>query len=442
MNSLLRSEPTLLEFQGVSVELGGRPVLHNLSFSVRPGEILALVGPNGSGKTTLLRTALGLQRSASGAVHIHGERVDQMPPRERARRMAWLPQSEAPADNLTVRDYVALGRYPHLGSLGTEYPEDAAVVDRALKDSGLEPFAARGVLTLSGGERQRVLFARALAQEAPLLLLDEPTTHLDVSYQFQMMEHLTTFARGSRERAVLLSLHDLNLACRYADRILWLAAGRSVALGTPQETTTEERIYRVFGIDAGVHTSAGQVVVFPRRPPALTPAPMRGGQRVHVICGGGSGGSLLQGLVDRGHEVTAGALNLLDSDQVLCERLHIPGPLESPFSILSEPTRATHRDYLSRAEVIVIAPLVVGPGNIANLDDVRPYVSNRPTFLVGGPPGPNRDYTGGRAVSEYRSLQEAGAREVADAQALFEEIGRLGPGQARPRSDVREGATA
>ncbi len=442
MNPSPKTGPPPLEFLGVSVELGGRPVLHDISFSVRPGEILALVGPNGSGKTTLLRTALGLQRSVSGRVNNRGERVDRMPPLERARRMAWLPQSEAPADNLTVRDYVALGRYPHVGSLGTECPEDATAVHRALKDAGLEPFAERGVLTLSGGERQRVLFARALAQEAPLLLLDEPTTHLDVSYQFQMMEHLTTFARGSRERAVVLSLHDLNLACRYADRVLWLSSGRCVALGTPQETTTEERIYRVFGIDAGVHTSAGQVVVFPRRPPALTPAPIQGGRRVHVICGGGSGGPILQGLVDRGHEVSAGALNILDSDQILCERLHIPGPLESPFSILSEATRATHRDYLSRAEVIVVAPLVVGPGNLANLEDVRPYVSERPTFLVGGLPGTTRDYTEGRAAKEYRTLQEAGAKEVPDVQTLFEEILRLGPGLPRPGGEGQEGATA
>lgn len=415
-----------LEFREVDVELAGRAVLHRLSFSVAGGEMLAIVGPNGSGKTTLLRSALGLQKTSHGEVRLFGKPVDRLDPRQRALHAAWLPQSEAPADNLSVRDYVSLGRYPHVGSFGAENAEDGDAVERALEEAELTPFSHRGVLHLSGGERQRVLYARALAQGAPLLLLDEPTSHLDVSYQFRMMEQLHRFVRSSRQRAVILSVHDLNLACRYADRILWLAGGRCVALGSPQETITEERIYRVFGIDAGVHREGGQVAVFPRRPPPAILGPTPGSRRVHVICGGGSGEELLQGLVERGHEVTAGTLHLLDSDQVTCERLHIPGPLESPFSAITEGTRAAHREILARSEVIVIAPLMVGPGNLANLEDALPFVTGRPTYFLRGVPGPDRDFTDGKASEVCAELRRKGAVVVRDLAAFYEDLVRPG----------------
>jgi iron complex transport system ATP-binding protein len=345
-------------------------------------------------------------------VSLFGTRVAELSPLPRARRAAWLPQTENLTDNITVEEFVAMGRYPHLGSFATEGKGDRDAVDRALEEADVEQFRDRGVLDLSGGERQRVLLARSLAQGAPLLLLDEPTSHLDMSYQLQVLQDLDRFRRAKGGRAVLLAIHDLNLASRFADRVLWLKDGRVVSIGTPLETITSERINRIYGVDAEIHRTSGWAYVYPPHQRVIAASPTLPGPRVHVICGGGSGGNILRHLVAEGFVVTAGALPLLDSDQETCVALRIPSVVEAPFTELSERVRGENRALMGSSDAIVLAPLVVGPGNLANLEDSLPYVRHRPTFLLGGPPGRERDFANGRALGAYEALSRAGAVEV------------------------------
>ncbi|EQD36707.1 iron compound ABC transporter, ATP-binding protein, partial [mine drainage metagenome] len=186
-----------LHFQDVTVELGGRSVLREISFALRPGEVLALVGPNGSGKTTLLRTAQGLVRPLSGEVRLFQRPVERWSFRERARLVAWVPQGEEPYENFTVEEFVTLGRYPTLGPFLPEGEADRQAVNDALREADLEPLRGSGILRISSGERQRALYARALAQGAPLLFLDEPTSHLDMAHQLEVFEQLDRFvSRG------------------------------------------------------------------------------------------------------------------------------------------------------------------------------------------------------------------------------------------------------
>ncbi|MHB8351467.1 MAG: ABC transporter ATP-binding protein, partial [Thermoplasmata archaeon] len=192
---------------GLSVRFPGREALREVSLTIRPGEFVALTGPNGSGKTTLLRTILGFLEPSEGSVTLFGAPSRELSVRERARWVAWVPQAEVPRDNLKVLDYVLFGRYAHLLPFSGESAIDRARAREALEEVGLADRSDSGVLELSGGERQRVLLARALAQESPLLLLDEPTSHLDIGHELDLLERVR---RGVTERggAALAAMHD------------------------------------------------------------------------------------------------------------------------------------------------------------------------------------------------------------------------------------------
>ena len=242
---------------------GRRPVFADVGFAIRPGELVALCGPNGAGKSTLLRLLLGLHRPAAGAVTLGGAPLSSLTRREIARRAALLPQ-DAPADlPLPVREAVALGRLPHLGRFQAESAADAEAVARALEATDTAAFAARPVTDLSGGERHRVHLARALAQEAPLLLLDEPIAGLDLSHQLQALDLLR--ATVDAGRGAVVALHDLSLAARSCDRMLILADGALRLDALPAEVLTTEHLQRYFAVAADVRNDdRGRPLVVPR----------------------------------------------------------------------------------------------------------------------------------------------------------------------------------
>jgi iron complex transport system ATP-binding protein len=252
----------LVEVAGVSFGYGARRVFRDVSFAVRPGELVALCGPNGAGKSTLLRLMLGLHAPSEGSVSLAGERLGMLTRREIARRAALLPQDVPPELPLTVREAVALGRLPHLERFQPESEADVAAVSRALEATDASAFADRPVTELSGGERHRVHLARALAQEAPLLLLDEPTAGLDLAHQIQALELLrATVADG---RAAVVALHDLSLAARSCHRMLLLADGALRADAAPADVLTPETLARHFGVEAEVRRDgAGRPLVVP-----------------------------------------------------------------------------------------------------------------------------------------------------------------------------------
>ena len=224
-----------------------RPVLHGVSLDVAPGQVMALVGPNGAGKTTLIRALSGALRRVRGQATWEGRDLLALPPPQRARYLAVVPQARRLPATFTVRQAVALGRTPYLGWLGGLGPRDHRAVKRALHLTDLEPLADRLLGHLSGGEQQRVLLARALAQETPVLLLDEPTTHLDLRHQIHILALVQRLAREER-LAVVMVLHDLNLAARFGDRVALLHQGALVAEGPPEAVLTAERIAQVYGL--------------------------------------------------------------------------------------------------------------------------------------------------------------------------------------------------
>lgn len=236
--------------QGLQVVLGGRRVLAGVSLALRPGERAVLVGPNGAGKSTLLSALAGLQPLQAGTVLLEGRALAAWPARERALRLAWLAQQgEVPAE-LTALDVVRLGRLPHHGLLGATGAADDAAVARALEACEAQALAPRRLSALSGGERQRVLLARALAVEAPVLLLDEPTTHLDPPHQRALWRALA--ARAQQGAAVLAVLHDLQLALA-AERVLVLRDGVLVADGAPADAALRAALEAAFDHAFSLH---------------------------------------------------------------------------------------------------------------------------------------------------------------------------------------------
>jgi iron complex transport system ATP-binding protein len=245
MTSIRTTTAAALRIEGVSFAYAGGPaVLDGVSFSLAAGQLLGLVGPNGAGKSTLLAVAAGLLRPADGGVRLGERALREMGRLEVARRVAFLPQAVQPAFGFTVAEVVLQGRYPHLGPLGFEGDGDRRIAADALAAVEASAFAARPFEELSGGEQKRVLIASAIAQEAGVLLLDEPTAALDLHHQVAVYRLLRQLADAGK--AVAVVTHDLNLAAQFCDRLLLLSGGRVAADGPPAEVVRRELLEPVY----------------------------------------------------------------------------------------------------------------------------------------------------------------------------------------------------
>lgn len=241
---------TDLTVKGLTYQVNGATLVEQASFKLVPGELICLLGPNGAGKTSLIRTSLGLEKPSFGQSMLDGESTLTLSPILRARRIAYLPQIRPLAWPNAVRDIVALGRFSHGAVLGRLKGADRDAVDRALSACDLTHLADRSADTLSGGELARMHCARAFAAEAPLLVADEPIAALDPRHQFRILDLIADFVASGG--GALVVLHDIQMAARYASRLIWMKGRRILADGPPSETFTEDRLKDVYGIEARV----------------------------------------------------------------------------------------------------------------------------------------------------------------------------------------------
>ncbi len=253
---------TPLRLVNIAAGYGRRAVVRGVSLSVGSGEVVALVGPNGAGKSTLIRVLSGVLPAQGGEAWLNGTDLLRLAPAERARRVAVVPQMLALPDAFSVGEIVLMGRTPHLPLWGGESRHDCDIAWGAMVRTQVDELADRRVDELSGGERQRVIVARALAQEPQVLLLDEPTAHLDLKHQVAVLELARSLAR-EENLAVLMTLHDLNQAAQYADRVALLHRGALVAEGAAAEVFTPERLRQVYGVGVSVvpHPAHGTPVI-------------------------------------------------------------------------------------------------------------------------------------------------------------------------------------
>ncbi len=258
----------VLSAAGLRLGYGARPVIEGLTLTIARGSFTALIGPNGSGKSTLLRALAGLQRPSAGSVMLEGRSLSALAPRQIAARIGFLAQSPPAPEGLMVRDLVAQGRYPHRGLFGRWNAADARATSRALTLTGMLDLAQRRLDSLSGGQRQRAWIAMALAQETDILLLDEPTTWLDIAHQIEVMA-LLEYLVQREGKTVVAVLHDLNQAARHADQMILLREGRIMAAANPQAIMQPDILRAGFGIEALItHDPATDM-------PLCTPLPLR-----------------------------------------------------------------------------------------------------------------------------------------------------------------------
>lgn len=408
----------LLNIDGIECRYGSVKVLENITFFVKDGDFIGILGPNGSGKTTLIRSISRVLKPYRGSILLDGKDVYVLKGVDVAKQVAVVPQESSIGFSFTALDIVLMGRNPHLRRFQMESQRDFEIAKKAMVLTNTWHLAERPVNELSGGERQRVIIARALAQEPRILLLDEPMTHLDIVNQLEIMDLIKDLCLKQR-MIVLAVFHDLNMAARYCTSALLLKKGRVFSAGTVEEVLTAENIREVFAVDALVRKNpvTNSLYVIPMSPQK----PVHNRQcSVHLICGAGTGAALMRVLLDDGYNVTAGVLNVLDTDFETAELLKVPVVTEAPFSPITPKAHKDNLTMISKARVVIVTSVPFGHGNLKNLEAAVEAVKNGiPTYVIENTPIERRDFTGGKAKLLMDELKENGAIILKDQVELL-----------------------
>lgn len=379
----------------VGVVLNGLRILREVSLGVEEARLVGLVGPNGSGKTTLIRTINGLLEPSEGEVEVEGDGVGGLSSEEVSRRVATVPQNTDINFEFSAEDLVEMGRHPHTDRFGRD--RESGVVESAMRQTEVEGLSGRSIQEVSGGERQRVLLARGLAQETPVLLLDEPTANLDINHQVKTLELVRSLV-DEEGKSAIVAIHDVNLAARYCDEIVLLSDGGVVCSGDPEDVLTRRNVEEVFGTTAAVlrNPVTGSVEVTPMK---------RSSDRdtsVHVVGGGGSVKDLLRELWQRGYEVSVGALHEGDMDLVTARALGIDALVVDAYSRVD---KERVEEYVDSADVVVVGDVDVGRENLPNLEAVLGAES---VVVVEERGFEERNHAGERGLEVYTELRRRG----------------------------------
>jgi len=347
----------VIDIENVTVSLGGTEVLAGVSATVGRGTFVGLVGPNGAGKTTLLRTVSGALAPDAGRVLIDGDGVHGLSSTAASRRVAVVPQETHLAFSFDVETVVAMGRHPYRSRFGRATEADREAVERAMERTGVARFADRSVEAVSGGERQRVLLARALAQDAPALLLDEPTASLDVNHQVETLDLVADLVADGK--TVVAAIHDLDLAARYCDELVMLSGGGVLAHGAPDEVLSEANLADGFDADAVVSrdgvTGGLSVTALSGRP--------AGDATVHVVGGGETGARVIDALGAAGVERSVGPVPEGDAAAETARAQGADVLASAPFEAVDDAALAALADRVAAADATVLADPVVTHGN-------------------------------------------------------------------------------
>ena len=411
MSGQARAEITV---ENLSCRYRGEYVFSGLGFSVKKACVTGIIGPNGSGKTTLLRCLVKLLPLETGRVFLGEEELANLSVREIAARVGVVPQRWETNFPFTVSELVLMGRFPHTGRFQLESIKDYEIARRAMEITGIRHLADRPITELSGGELQRVMIAQALAQTPEILLLDEPTSHLDLNYQIETGELLQELCRDSGMTVVAV-FHDLNLAARYCDELILLAHGRILAQGKTEEVLTAENLQHAYGVKARIKkdflTGRPYVMFFPSHKEIGNPAAPAGEKacKVHLIGGGGSVAVLFWELSTLGCRLSTGVLHRLDRDWEAARELAIPIIEEAPFSPVGETAHRRNLQAINDADLVVLGNIPVGPANLKNLEAAAAALAAGKELLVCDFSSlPSRDFTSGEAAAIYKRLQADG----------------------------------
>lgn len=370
---MTRSTPPLLTCHDLAVGYDGKAVLRNLNLAFSAGEFVSLLGPNGAGKTTLLRTLSGHLPALEGQIDVQGQPLTRLSAADLARVMAVVLTDKVAPPLFSVAEFVALGRYPYTDFLGRLTATDRQVVQHTLAAVRAEHLARRTFTDLSDGERQKALVARALAQQPQLLLLDEPTLHLDLKHRVEVMGILRDLCRNEGI-TVLASLHDVDVAAKVSDRVALVKNGELAAWGTPEAVLTGDRVADLYEFQTAAFSSQ------------LGSIELRGnGQRgrAFVVAGMGSGTQVFRLLAKRGFAITTGVLHTNDLDYYVARSLGATCLTQGPMETINADTLAAARASLSTCDLVIDCGFAVGALNQGNLDLLDAAAkSGKPVFSL------------------------------------------------------------
>ncbi|MGQ9718852.1 MAG: ABC transporter ATP-binding protein [Nitrososphaerales archaeon] len=399
-----------IEIEGVHFNYKSIKALESITAKIESGEFVGLLGPNGSGKTTLLKCLGGMLKPKVGSIYFDGKSLEIFSGSDLAKNFSIVFTDSIETPQMEVFDIIATARHPWTGWLGSLSPKDIKSINEALEILDIKDFVTRRFNELSDGQKQKVLIARALAQESKVLLLDEPVAHLDIKHQIEVLGLIKKITK-EKNLITIGALHDVNLASLFCDSAILLSEGKIVSIGPIGAVLTDENIKKAFHISTIVkrHPITNSLYVVPIctselksvQPRALT---------VHIICGGGTGASLMRLLLEHGYKISAGVLNVLDTDYEVACTLGICAASDAPFSSITEEAHKDNLKKIDSANVVIITDAPFGRGNLRNLGAaIMALKKGKTTIVVNEKSIQERDFTGGYAQDSYIELRKRGA---------------------------------
>ena len=393
-----------LEVNKLDYKYDNLKVLKEISFAITEGSFIGLIGPNGSGKSTLLKNINALLKPDSGTVYLDNFDLEQMKPKEIAKELAVVPQNTNISFDFTVEEIVLMGRSPYLNRFKGESKKDLEIAKQAMLETNILELKDRLFSQLSGGEKQRVIIARSLAQEPTVLLLDEPTSNLDINYQLEIMNLLTRL-NLQEDLTILTVLHDLNLAAQYCEKLILLKGGEIYDYGSPAEIITSENIEEVYGSKVVINRDYEDGKPYIRIPKQKGYRQEELAHQIHLISGGGTGRRLIENLVRSGYQLSCGVLNQGDSDWDAAYRLGVEVVTEKPFAPISTEKHEENLALIKAADTIILTDTPIGHGNLLNLKATLWAAKNgKEIIVVGEDDLSQRDYTNGESIKLFEQL--------------------------------------
>jgi len=404
-----------LRINNIACRYDAANVLENIDFSAKGGDFIGVVGPNASGKSTLLKSISKVLKPHTGVVLLNERDVYTFKSAEIAKNLAVVPQESVISFAFTALEVVLMGRTPHLNRFEMESTQDLIIAQKSMELTNTWYLAERPIDTLSGGEKQRIIIARALTQEPRVLLLDEPTDHLDINHQIEILDLIKRLSK-EKEMVVVGVFHDLNIASQYCDRLILLHKGRIFAAGGAGDVLTGENIEKVYGVKVTVKQDdvSGKLLIHPQRKRVIKEAKAK----VHIVAGSGSAVSLMNELVENGYKISLGVINIGDSDYITAKALELDIVEEKPFSPITKENYEKNLELIKQADYVILTNIPIGFANIKNL---KAAGEAQNLIIVEKEPIEKRDYTEGEAIKLYHELK-ANAALVKNSHAVLDTL--------------------
>ncbi len=387
----------VLAVEDLSYGINDVQILKNISLKVKKGEFIGLIGPNGAGKTTLLKCINGINRAA-GEISLGDNPLRVLNSKSIAKKIALMHQNVDINYPFPALNIVMMGRYPHLKRLQAESKEDYKVARESMEYTDTIKLENQPITEVSGGERQRVLFAKILAQETEIMLLDEPTASLDITHQEQIFRYSGELSY--KGKTVIAAVHDLKIAARYCSRLILMKEGHIIADGCPEEVITSENLSKAYDVNSLVYRNrvSGELDFYLYRNEENKKR-----RKVHVIGGGGTASGVMRLLFENGFTVSSGVLFHGDSDLLCAETFGIESIVSKPFSEICGEIEAENIRKIGEADLTILCSMPFGPHNLANLTAAKHAAK---LVIIEDEPPETRDFTGGKALEIYRGLRE------------------------------------